>query len=106
MQRFQLNAMKGGWFVGDFALVALRTPAAEVGCKQYAAGDAEPRHVHRVATETTLIVSGRVRMAGFYYGAGDIIRLEPGEATDFLALEDTITVVVKLPSVMGDKYPA
>lgn len=106
MQRFQLNAMKGGWFVGDFAPTALRTSAAEVCCKHYRAGDAEARHVHRIATETTLIVSGRVRMEGACYGAGDIIRLEPGDATDFLALEDTITVVVKLPSVIGDKYPA
>ena len=37
--------------------------------------------------------------------AGDIIVLEPGEATDFRALEKTTTVVVKMPSVLGDKYP-
>ena len=44
-------------------------------------------------------------MNGRTYGAGDIIVLEPGEATDFRALEKTTTVVVKMPSVLGDKYP-
>jgi hypothetical protein len=106
MQRFELRAMKGGWFVGDFEPAAFRTSASEVCCKHYRAGDAESRHVHRVATEVTLIVSGRVCMNGLEYGAGDIVRLEPGDATDFLAMENTITVVVKTPSVMGDKYPA
>ena len=106
MQQFDLKTMTGGWFLGDFTPTALRTPAAEVCCKHYRSGDAEPRHVHRIATEVTLIVSGRVRMNNVEFRAGAIIRLEPGEATDFTALEDTITVVVKTPSIVGDKYPA
>jgi hypothetical protein len=32
--------------------------------------------------------------------------LEPGESADFNVLEDTTTVVVKVPSLLGDKYPA
>jgi len=36
--------------------------------------------------------------------SGDIIILEPGESSDFHALDDTITMVVKIPSVLGDKY--
>jgi hypothetical protein len=39
-----------------------------------------------------------------YAGTGDIITIEPGEATDFEVLEDTITTVVKLPCVKDDKY--
>ena len=38
------------------------------------------------------------------YEAGDIVLIEPGEDTDFEALTDVTTVVVKAPSVMGDKY--
>ena len=62
--------------------------------------------MHRIATEITLIASGRARMVGREFVAGDIIILDPGDATDFLAIEPTTTVVVKMPSVMGDKYPA
>lgn len=102
----QLQTMVGGWFVGDFSPAALNTRACEVACKTYQKGDREPRHLHRVATEVTLILNGRARMCGRVCEPGDILVLEPGEATDFEALDDLMTVVVKLPSVKGDKYPA
>lgn len=105
MQVHKLADMKGGWFVGDFVPTVLRTQAAEVAVKTYLAGATEARHVHRVAHELTLVLSGRVRMNGIDYAAGDILCIEPGESTDFAALTDVTTVVVKLPSVIGDKYP-
>ena len=44
-------------------------------------------------------------MNGVEYGAGDIIVMEPGEATDFECLEnDSVNVVVKLPGARNDKY--
>jgi hypothetical protein len=101
----RLTDMVGGWFVGDFDPVGLRTAACEVACKHYQAGAHETAHVHRIATEITLIASGRVTMNGRMLTAGDIVIIEPGEATDFTALDATTTVVVKLPSVAGDKYP-
>ncbi len=99
-----LTEMVGGWMVGDFDPVCLRTAACEVACKTYPAGTGEAAHVHRIATELTLIASGRATMNGRTFATGDIVILEPGEPTDFLALEDTTTVVVKMPSVLGDKY--
>ena len=99
-----LQDMVGGWIVGNFEPTCLKTTACEVACKHYEAGAAETAHVHRIATELTLIAAGRVTMNGRTYGAGDIIVLEPGDATDFRALENTTTVVVKMPSVAGDKY--
>ena len=101
-----LQDMVGGWIVGNFEPTCLKTTACEVACKHYDAGAAEAAHVHRIATELTLIAAGRVTMNGRTYAAGDIIVLEPGESTDFRALEKTTTVVVKMPSVLGDKYPA
>jgi hypothetical protein len=96
--------MVKGWFVGDFAPAVLRSTACEVAVKHYAAGDREDVHHHKVATEITLIVSGEVEMMGQRWSAGDIVVVEPGEATDFLAVTDAVNVVVKLPSVAGDKY--
>lgn len=106
MKLFNLKNMTGGWLVGDFQPVCLPLDACEVACKRYKAGDAEGRHVHRVATELTLIASGRVLINGTEYASDDIIVLEPGEPADFKVLEDTITVVVKIPSVIGDKHSA
>lgn len=105
MIQHRLSDMVGGWVVGDFEPACLRTAACEVACKHYDAGAHETAHVHRIATEVTVIASGRVTMNGRTLSAGDIVVVEPGEATDFTALEPTITVVVKLPSVAGDKYP-
>lgn len=104
MKRFRLEDMTGGWFVGNFDPSVIKTEEAEVAVKSYTAGTLEPRHMHKVAPEITLIVSGKVRMNDDQFGAGDIILIAPGEDTDFEALTDVTTVVVKVPSVAGDKY--
>jgi quercetin dioxygenase-like cupin family protein len=104
MNHFKLEDMIKGWFVGGFSPTALKTEAVEVGVKHYKAGDHEGAHYHKVATELTVIVSGRVRMMGKEWGAGDIIVVEPGEATDFEALTDATNVVVKIPGALNDKY--
>lgn len=104
MKHARLENMVKGWFVGDFSPAALRTDACEVAVKHYKAGDQETLHHHKVGTEVTLIVSGRVRMAGQEWGPGDIVVLEPSEATSFEALTDATNVVIKTPSVVGDKY--
>ena len=104
MKVARLADMKGGWFAGDFEPTLLRTDAFEAACKYYRAGAVEARHVHRVATEITLVASGSVRMNGHVIGAGGIVVLEPDEPADFAALEDTITMVIKVPSVANDKY--
>ena len=43
-------------------------------------------------------------MFGNVYKEGDIIVVEPGDATDFEALEDAMNVVVKMPGANNDKY--
>ncbi|XRK16268.1 quercetin dioxygenase-like cupin family protein [Elusimicrobium posterum] len=97
--------MVKGWFVGNFKPTLLNTNDAEVAVKRYNKGDYEGRHYHKIATEITVIVSGRVRMNGVEYGADDIIVIEPGESTDFECLEDnTVNTVVKIPGANNDKY--
>ena len=99
-----LDDMVRGWFVGDFEPTAYRSSEVEVAIKHYMAGDAEERHVHKIATELTAVVSGSVRMDGRELHAGDILKLDPGEPCDFLALTEAIVVAVKLPAVAGDRY--
>jgi quercetin dioxygenase-like cupin family protein len=104
MELRRLSEMTGGWFVGDFSPTALQTTAFEAAVKHYRAGDREAAHHHKLAEEITVIVSGRVRMCGREFTAGDIVLLAKNESTGFEALEDTVTFVVKTPSVKGDKY--
>lgn len=105
MKVSDLSDMMKGWFVGNFEPCALSTTAAEVGVKTYRAGEVEATHVHRIATEVTLVLSGEVEMNGERFTSGRIITLAPGEAASFRALTDATTVVVKTPSAPGDKYP-
>lgn len=104
MRLFHLHDMQGGWFVGDFSPAVFRTSAAEVAVKRYAAGDREPSHHHKLADEVTLILTGRVVMQGTTLEPGAIVHLSRGESADFLALEPSVTVVVKVPSVSSDKH--
>jgi len=98
--------MTGGWFVGQFEPNALYSKECEVAIKTYSAGQKEPAHFHKLATELTVIVSGRVRMMNKEWGPGDILVLAPGEVTDFEALTDVVNVVVKTPSAPNDKFLA
>lgn len=104
MRVFDESEMVKGWFVGDFNPTAFGTKDCEVSLKRYKAGDYDERHLHKVATEVTLIVSGVVEMNGKKYSEGKVIVMDPGEATDFRAITDVVNVVVKVPSVKGDKF--
>jgi quercetin dioxygenase-like cupin family protein len=105
MSVHKLDDMVRGWFVGDFEPTVHRSSEVEVAIKAYSAGETEARHVHRIATELTAVVSGSVRMDGADLHAGDIVEIAPGQPSDFLALTDAVVVAVKLPAVAGDKYP-
>lgn len=104
LQRYHLDQFTKGWFVGNFSPTLHATDAVEVAVKRYQPGGSEGVHHHKIATELTLIISGRARMNGEEIGPGEIIRLEPGEAADFTPLTEVTTVVVKLPCAPGDKY--
>lgn len=104
MEKFNLNDMIGGWFVGHFEPTVHQTNDFEVAVKMYKEGDYEEEHYHKIATEYTLILDGEVVMAGKNYTSGEIIKIHPNEPTDFRAITDVKTVVVKVPSVKDDKY--
>ena len=104
MRVAKLDEMMKGWFVGGFQPAAYSTEACEVAVKYYSASDREALHRHLVATEITLVLFGSIRMAGRECSKGDIVVLSPGEATDFEAVTECATVVVKVPGALNDKY--
>ena len=104
MKTGKIAEMKNGWFIGNFEPSLLKTNDVEVAVKKYNKGDYEKAHYHKIATEFTLIISGRVKMFDMEFSEGDIIVVEPGEVTDFLAITDCANVVVKIPGANNDKY--
>ena len=105
MKVFRLDDMTKGWFVGNFIPTVLSTNQVEVAVKKYKAGEYEPAHHHKIATEITVITDGEVKMNGVVYRTGAILMIEPNTPTDFLALTDVTTTVVKYPGANDDKYP-
>lgn len=104
MRKDRLERMVRGWLVGDFAPSVYRTRDVEFAVQSYEAGAYEAWHHHKIATEITVVVFGEVEMAGQRYSAGDIVLIEPNEETDFKAITDVITAVLKLPGALNDKY--
>lgn len=104
MDKYSIDDFVRGWFVGGFEPTLFKTTDVEVAVQKFKKGDKEVSHCHMIATEITMIVSGKAKMKDVIVNAGDIVLIKPGEYTDFEALEDTVTTVVKLPGALNDKY--
>lgn len=104
MKKAKLSEMKGGWFVGDFEPTVWRDKNFEVGYKFNFKGEQVRAHIHKVSTEISVLLHGKCTVQGQVFESGDIIILEPGDLGDPEFLEDCEFLVVKVPSVIGDKY--
>ncbi len=104
MRVSNISKMKRGWFIGNFAPSLYKTEEVEVAVKEYKAGEYEKKHFHKVATEYTVIVEGKIKMFNREFERGDIVITEPGDVTDFIAVTDAVNVVVKIPGARSDKY--
>jgi anti-sigma factor ChrR (cupin superfamily) len=104
MTKHSLENFFKGWIIGNFEPTLHHTEDFEVGIKYYTAGEQEPKHFHVQAVEYTVIVYGKVKMNGVEYLKGDIIQIDKNEATNFEVIEDTATVVIKMPSAKNDKF--
>lgn len=104
LEKYNLDEMFKGWFIGNFEPSLFKTNDVEIGVKKYKEGEFENSHFHKIATEFTVIISGVVEMNGVQYFENDIIKIIPGVSTNFKAITDVVTVVVKLPGANNDKY--
>lgn len=104
IEHSKIEDMVKGWFIGSFEPTLYKTNDVEVGVKKYKAGENEAFHHHKLATEFTVILNGEVEMSGEKYKDGDIIKIQPGTSTNFIAITDVTTVVVKIPGATNDKY--
>ncbi len=105
MKKENLSNFKGGWVVGDFSPSLFKNKDCEIAIKYYQDGDLEKKHVHKLCTEITIVVAGRISMNNTIVEQGEMLILEPNEACEFKCLSNnTITVVIKNPSIPSDKY--
>ncbi|HYF98635.1 MAG TPA: hypothetical protein VD815_00940 [Candidatus Saccharimonadales bacterium] len=93
-----------GWFMGRFNPSLFSTDIFEVAVKYYKMGEVDPAHLHKVSREFTVVISGSIQMNDQYFSEGDIIEVAQDEVIEFLAVTDATLVIVKVPSIPGDKY--
>lgn len=103
IRKSKLDDFQKGWLIGNFQPALLTSRDVEVGVKFFRAGEIEESHFQRIATEFTIIISGKARMGNLLVSSGDVVTIDPGFACDFEALEDTALAVIKSPSLPDDK---
>ena len=104
MQRYKLSDTGArGWFIGDFDNAIYRTKDFEVTYQKNPRSQTAS-HVHKLAHEITLVISGRQICNGEMFVAGDICVLEPGDISQIEYLEETEVVTIKTPSIPSDKH--
>ena len=103
MKVTKLNTMRGGWFIGNFEPSVLKTDTFEVGLMFHKKGESWPIHYHTQADEYNVLLEGRMIIQNTELNAGDIFVIEKMEIADPVFLEDCKVLVVKVPSVPGDK---
>lgn len=109
MNIFNINDMKNGWFIGNFEPSAFKTSYFEIGHHHMKRGEIAIPHIHKQAWELNYIIKGKIKVGKLNDGEvelqqGQIFVYDPHEIADGEAIEDTDLVVVKCPSIPGDKY--
>lgn len=100
----KIAEFKGGWFCGDFNPAIYKTKQFEVGTTLHKKGESWPKHYHQVADEITLLIQGQMLINGKLVNEGDVFFIPAGLVTEPKFLTDCKVVVIKTPSIPGDKY--
>lgn len=104
MKTSRISNFVNGWLIGNFEPTLSKTPDFEVAHHKYPKGFSGTPHTHKIATEYNYIVKGRLIASGQELSDGEIFIYEPNEVSDVVFLEDTDLIIIKTPSVPGDKY--
>ena len=104
MEVKRIEDMTGGWFIGNFQPTTLSTTAFEVGYKLHHKGERWDVHFHKEALEITYLIRGKMQIQNRVLTSGDIFTIFPYEIADPIFLEDCEVIIIKTPSVVGDKY--
>lgn len=104
MKVTNIEKMKRGWMIGDFEPSILRTKDFEVGILTHKKGEFWAAHFHKESEEYNLLLDGKMKINGVLIEPGTIFILEKNEIAKPEFLEDCRVLVVKVPSLPGDKY--
>lgn len=96
--------MKGGWFIGSFEPTSFKTSDCEVCYKIHKAGEIWDKHYHAIAIEINYLIKGTMYINETLLQSGEIFILYPNEVAEPMFITDCELIIVKIPSIIGDKY--
>lgn len=96
------------WIIGNFEPSLLKTEDFEIAVFNIKKGEKSDRHYHSKSVELNIIISGEclVNCSGIKHKlkAGDIFCFPPKVKSDVHYTSDTVLIVIKTPSIPGDKH--
>jgi hypothetical protein len=96
--------MTNGWYIGDFTPSAYRTKDFEVAILEHKMNEDWPAHYHMLCDEINYLLKGTMTLNTVILVAPTIFIIEKHEVAYPTFQTDCTIVVVKTPSIPGDKY--
>lgn len=104
MKIFNRDEYVNGWFIGDFEPSIIKTKDFEIAYRENKKGEIAEAHYHKEAEEINYFIFGKISVNGEVLTAPVIYMVEKNEITRTEFLEDSGVIIVKVPSVIGDKF--
>lgn len=104
MEIISVDGFTGGWFIGDFEPTVLRTKDFEVAFKEHRAGEHWATHYHQLSDEINYLISGEMEINDIKLVGPVVFRINKGEISRPVFITDVKLIVVKVPSIPGDKH--
>jgi len=100
----KLSDFLGGWLVGSFSPALFFRDNIEVGIKTLKAGFEDEAHYHNKSTEYNILIKGHLLQNGADIEEGSIFIFRPGEVSKTTAISDSLILVIRDGSGIGDKH--
>jgi len=104
MKVYNLKDYTRGWFIGNFEPSLLQTEDFEVGVHEYKKDQYWAPHFHKLSNEFNLLIEGKMKVCDQEINAGQLFVIEKEEWASPVFLEDCKVLIIKVPSIPGDKY--
>ena len=104
MNDVKLSDFLGGWLVGSFSPSLFSRDDIEVGVKTLTLGFVDEAHYHKESNEYNVLLRGSLLQNGVVIKEGSIFIFRPGEISKVSAITDSLILVIRDGSGVGDKY--
>lgn len=104
MKKYSLEDFTRGWIIGNFEPSLVKTEDFEIGILKHKKNEYWPKHFHKLADEYNVLLDGKMSINGELINKNEIFLIEKNETVKPEFLEDCVVLVIKIPSVIGDKY--